>query len=566
MSTYINSEVTPIGKLLGSDAIIKVPEFQRNYAWTDEEVKQLWQDIIEAMESSQKEYFLGPVVFKTTDFGYEVIDGQQRITTILLILSSIRKKFRENGDNNRADWFSNKFFGEKDIYTMENKPKFHMNEVNDPYFQQFIIADYPDHKIRTHIKTLLKKDSNYLLLQALLTINESIEGRIKEISSSEFSIEVLLGIHNFLCDQLQILLLTVKDEADAYVIFETLNDRGRGLNTMDLLKNHLFGHAKSYINQVKANWQLMRDTLSEIDPTEKFVYHFWTSKNGRTSKNNLFRIMRDDIGTSKNSLAFSKDILEGSKIYSALNISNHPFWLNHDQRTRNNLEVLKILDAQQALPILMAGATKFSPEEFSKLTQILVVMAIRYNLIGEQRTGVLANYYSEIPPKIFNSELTKAAKVFREVKPIYPNDSDFKDAFLKKSIRDSKKARYILTEIEVFLSNDITTIVNDPRKVNLEHILPRNPGSEWKETINSIPLEEQIEYTYKLGNLALMSSGNNKGLGAKGFQSKKEIFASEPIHFTKSISEYEVWTKETIEKRQEEMADVAVKVWKIDIS
>ncbi len=136
MSTYIDSDTIPIGQFLSNVIALKVPMFQRSYAWTDEEVKQLWIDITEAMDSDETEYFLGPMVLKQSSTHLEIIDGQQRVATVYIILSVIRRILRANHDNDRADWFNNEYFGKRDIITLELQPKFQMNEVNDPIFQK----------------------------------------------------------------------------------------------------------------------------------------------------------------------------------------------------------------------------------------------------------------------------------------------------------------------------------------------------------------------------------------------------------------------------------------------
>jgi len=168
---------------------------------------------------------------------------------------------------------------------------------------------------------------------------------------------------------MHVLFLTVTDVADAYAIFETLNDRGRGLTTMDLLKNHVFEKAGGQLDNAKAQWTVIRENLADIDPSERFLYHYWSSLHGRTSKSQLFRLMRKGITNPRTALAFVRDLSRGSKLYAAFNIPDHAYWEDYDQSTRSNLETLKLLDAQQALPILLAAAEKFTEREFSKLTR-----------------------------------------------------------------------------------------------------------------------------------------------------------------------------------------------------
>jgi uncharacterized protein with ParB-like and HNH nuclease domain len=526
-------------------------------------------DITEAIDSGQSEYFLGPMVLKKqkgSDF-IEIIDGQQRIATIYILLSVIRRIFRDKGDDKRADWFNNEYFGNQDFKTLEVLSKFTMNEINDPYFKRFVVADSNRESVNEAMKKLLTKDSNFLLLQAITNLWDFVKKRQSEMTGENFDLQTLSDIERFVRNNLNILFLIVTDEADAYIIFETLNDRGIGLTTMDLLKNHIFGKSGKYLENVKRLWTTICDNLADIDPRERFLYHYWTSLKGRTSKNKLFRIMRECINDSSSALDFAQELSNASKVYSAMSNSGHPFWNNYDQQTRENIDALNLLDAQQALPILLAAVDTFDENEYRKLTKILVVMAVRYNLICEERTGVLANYYVEIPPKIRNGELTRSAKVFRNLVPIYPSDADFKVRFSEKSIKNSRKARYILGEIEKFNQDDTLQVVSDTRKINLEHILPKNPSQEWSITINSIKPEDPNDYIYRIGNLALVNSPIQKQAGAKGFEYKKNyIFSKEnKIKSTNSIACYSSWTKNEIDDRQRKLSEIAVKVWRVDI-
>ena len=255
MANFIETEMLPISKYLATSKILKVPEFQRSYAWSEDEVSQLWDDVVEAIENNKNEYFIGPIVVKNNKESLEVIDGQQRLTTSLILISIIRRVFRFSGDNERADWFRNEFFGKQDVVTLKTSEKFFMNEENNETFRSFVIADSTKENIKTEQKKYLKKNSNYLLLQSILTLWELVENHIGSKN------EKLLELHNFLYEKVKVLVLTVQDEADAYVIFETLNDRGKTLDTMDLLKNHLFSKSKSYLPEVKEKWSIVKEKL-----------------------------------------------------------------------------------------------------------------------------------------------------------------------------------------------------------------------------------------------------------------------------------------------------------------
>lgn len=558
MATFIDTAMLPAGKYLADSKAIRVPENQRSYAWTDDEVTQLWDDLLDSIDNSRPEYFIGPIVAKKLkNSELEIIDGQQRLTTILIMVSAIRSVFRANGDSQRADLFSKKFFGEKDIITLETTQKFYMNDENGAAFRDFVSKEIDLDIIKKEQAQYTKKNSNWILLQSVITIR----GLISTHQGANFETEKLLNLYKYLTENLMILVLSVEDEADAYTIFETLNDRGRSLDTFDLLKNHLFSKAKSHLPEVKLKWSVLRENLLEVDPKNRFLYHFWLSLHGRASKTGLFRSIRDHVSNANDAVSFSNQLATASRLYAALHTPSSPAWDEYKPETRKNIETLELLDVQQALPIMLGAHEKFSAEEFTKLTWLLVVMAVRYNFIGEERTGVAANYYAEIAKRIRSGEFGKASHVQKYLKPIYPSDPSFEAAFSIKSIVDSRRARYILAEIENAHSGDKEKIVNsNSQEVDLEHIHPKNPNQHWNAQATQIAAADQKEYVNRIGNLAIVTKAKNKGGGTKAFDVKKtEIFAGSTFETTKMICSYDTWTKSTIEQRQAVLAKMALK-------
>ncbi|UJB68853.1 DUF262 domain-containing protein [Acaryochloris sp. 'Moss Beach'] len=562
MGNFIETEMLPISKYLATSKILRVPEFQRSYAWSEDEVSQLWDDVVEAIDNAKAEYFIGPIVVKDDNRFLEVIDGQQRLTTALILISIIRRIFRFNGDNERADWFRNEFYGKQDVITLKTSEKFFMNEENNQTFRDYVIADATKDRIKTAQKSYLKKNSNYLLLQSILTLWELVDEHIGDKT------EKLLELHNYLYEKVKILVLTVQDEADAYVIFETLNDRGKSLDTMDLLKNHLFSKSKSYLSEVKEEWGVVKEKLHEIDPKNRFLSHFWSSKYGRSSKTGLFRVIRDQIDSANAAVSFANELANSARVYSALQNPDSPFWDEHEAKTKKYILSLRVLDSQQSLPVLIAASEKFPPAEFAKLAWLMVVMAVRYNLICEGRTGVSSNYYSEIPKKIRAGDYTKASHAFNHLKTIYPGDDEFYNSFISKSLSDTKRARYLLIEIENHASGQEKVVNSDPEKVNLEHIMPKNVNQHWNEEYTGIPSESRSYYVNSLGNMALVSKEKNRRVGSKSFdEKKKELFSQHAeFEFTHTIASLDEWTKESIEERQRQLAAKALEVWKIEMA
>lgn len=558
---FIGTSMQPVAKYLAESRKITVPEYQRSYAWTDEEVSQLWSDILDAINNHRAEYFIGPIVVKNNKNGeVDLIDGQQRITTTLIILSVLRSLFKNNNQIERADLLANWFFGQKDIVTLQTEEKFRMNEENSIIYREFISKDKELIEINRELKKYQKKNSNFLLLSSYLLLRSLIV----EYVGNDFNKDKLLKLLDYLQKNVKILILSVNDEADAYQIFETLNDRGRSLDTLDLLKNHLFSKAKSSLPEVKQNWAILKENLLDSDPKNRFLSHLWSSLHGRGTNSGLFRAIRDEIASNQDAINFSYQLANASRVYEALHSGSSPIWDEYPEEVRKNINTLRLLDAQQALPVMLSAYEKFDTEEFRKLTRILVVMAVRYNFIGEERTGVAANYYSELSKPIRLGEMKKASHIFNHLKPIYPNDASFRDAFKVKSISDSKKARYILAEIENYASGSEKIVNSDPDEVNLEHVMPKKPNQNWGKDITNIDSEEYSYFVNRIGNLALVPKSMNKTSGAKSFNDKKLMLFSKCNEFrtTLSIANYVKWDKEKIEARQEFLADLAVKVWR----
>ena len=116
------------------------------------------------------------------------------------------------------------------------------------------------------------------------------------------------------------------------------------------------------------------------------------------------------------------------------------------------------------------------------------------------------------------------------------------------------------------MSEKSTEVSKNTINVNLEHVLPRNASGDWSDTVASFDDKiEMLKYIYKLGNLAIMASKGNKGIGSKGFQIKSSIYLESEFETTKKIADYELWSKQAIDKRQEWLADYALKIWRVDI-
>lgn len=575
--TNIVTELESLDRQFSNYDKVIVPQYQRSYAWDGNNVQVFWQDIKDSIEERRDRYFIGPIVSKSIgEKEIELIDGQQRITTALALISIIRRiclfEYNKDTDLNREyyDFYNilkGRFLVTNSLISTNGTHRYQMNEENSTVFEKFVVDDVDKDSILNERKKYKKADSNYKLLDCLYSLWDFIETYI----GTNSKLPILKDVAVYVLEKLQILNISVSDESDAYLIFETINDRGRELDTMDLVKNLLFSKVQGHsFEKVKNNWIRMSENLSSMSSANDFLYTFWTSYQGRTSKQNLFSPIREHIkSNSSSAINFSEKITNAARYYSAINNPSDELWNEYTKETRSNLQTLKLLSAKAVHPIIMSSIQMLDKDEFNKLLKYLVIFQVRYVLIADYHTGKYSNAVSSLPSKIMSGELNKAMKIARALKneDVYVNDQEFLDSFSTYSCT-TKKAKYILSGIEESQTDSLKLINQDSLIVNVEHVLPQTPSQFWPESETQINPSEYDTWSNRLGNMVLSCSVLNKEAKQKSFLEKKDILISESdgIKTTFELMSEDRWGKDSIENRQRRLADIAVKAWSIDFS
>ena len=549
--SILESGIKSLGDLISKNDKFIVPIHQRDYSWTREEVSQLWNDLREAIEEANEEYYLGSMVFLKEKSSKElcILDGQQRIATVLMLLAAIRNIYKDNNDR-RADGMLSKYFGQEDRETLELLPRIEMNIENSIIFKEYVLSYTSSEKISKKLKERDVSASNRLIIDGISHLQQLIQEFIEQESPDCYSEKPLLRIERFIDSSAMVMQITVSDEANAYTFFETLNNRGLELTTMDLLKNYVFGKSGKRLEVVKADWTAMRENLVEENQLA-FLRHFWISKNGLIRAPQLYRRIRESIGNSSKVVAFASDLKKASRVYAALGTSDHQFWENYTDKTKSSIEALNILDAILPNPVLLAAVDAMQPEEVEKIFWLMEVMTVRYILIGSRSPGGLEAAYAEIAMRIHNKELKSPAAVFRELQSkhaVYPSDEEFRAQFEIARISRPKHARYVLQKL--CDSESALKITKDPKQINLEHIAPKNPNEFWNNVAKNGDFSWS-EFKDRIGNLTLCEKASNKSSGNTEFQKKKtEVYSKSEINMTKKLLTYDQWTNEEVISRQ----------------
>lgn len=557
-----------IGKLILENRFY-VPTHQRDYKWDRDRVQQFIDDLFDALDRDDDFYFIGLMVFMRGEDGrLRVLDGQQRLATAIILFSALRSWFgATQSDADTAKDLQRDFIGRQEYGTTSQEPKLTLNIHNDERFQRYVTGGSPIETIRAEHKTTGKTQSNYLMLDAILTCHQRIAEKAKNGNGSVS--DYFVRLIKFMRDNLIVVRLTVPNEANAFRVFETLNDRGMDLSAVDLVKNHLFGlvynpKKPDQLTQIEHRWSQIIQTLQNFRQ-EDFLKVFWTARYGLVQLDSIFEDVKKRNKTSEQAISLSMDLLEAAEHYVALDDADDAVWKPFNEKVRRYVRELKILGSKLVRPAIMSGLKRLTPAEFERLLWLLQVVVVRWQLIGEGRTGTIERLCGRLAVNIWDGDVTKATEASAVVAELLTSDEEFQSRFRQQSDLAKQKAVYLLKRIEEREQSENTGVagsgLSPSQSLSLEHILPQSPSEEWAVVIEDDPkiVEECVE---RIGNYCLLPEPPNRDLGRAGFQKKQRLYAESNIDSTQRVSEAPTWDRHSIESRQAWLASRAAAIWR----
>ncbi len=556
----IDPTSTTIGRLLRLPDTFFVPQYQRDFSWTDLETRELWEDFESLLTGERKAHYLGAiVVIDTGDTGLEVVDGQQRLTSLSLLINEIRRYLTVNNRASSATLFSS-LVDKIDAKTEESEPRLKLNETNSRIYETIHAGEDPK------LDAAAANRSNKLLIKARSYFEKMVAKYFEqapEIGDAARALEKTLN------SLLHVTLIKVSDTESAFLIFETLNQRGLELSVSDLMKNHMLSIVKTKENRklIRRHWDGVSANLPEGDITS-FVRHYWLSKKEVIREREIFKAIKSECKDAKAAINFAAQLFKSSAIYGGLQSYKTEAWTGLSDRQKhdfsNDLTQINICGLTQCYPVLLA-ALQDTPKIAADVCRLMLAFSFRYSIIGGGGTGNLEKFYSDLAIEIRKTKPTNISQIFASVKRLYPSDTAFKENFGKKSEKNGRIARYVLRclidksfKSKTFHSNASAQVVN------LEHILPQKPkpNSGWNTAFSQADV---TEYTYRLGNLALLEVELNSDAGNLAFHQKKSILKKSSIRMNRELAKLPSWTPTAIEARQKKMAVEAAKIWRFDV-
>lgn len=548
----------------------EIPRFQRPYSWTDENVEALWRDII---ENKGDEYFLGSmIVYSENDMTLRIIDGQQRLTTLSLLLACIRDIAKEIGANNLATG-TQTFLQKVDEDNRKRSTLARTEDSQTPYLQEVYICEIP----RLEIKDDEKTDEMRTIDSAYNTLKKHISDALPEEYSSikpteTYSTEELEKVERELAKirsrvlDVHILLIELDREEDAYTIFETINTRGLDLSITDLYKNLLSKHLRNETENDNFNrdWTSLIGEIQEVNNVDidTFLYHSWNSRHTFSTRPKLYTNARELVKDKEIAQQILDELKEDWKSYRKLiNPSSIEDKSNVWIEIQQSLEALRIFRVQQNVPYLIALLEACEREIIrpGKLaTTLSTIEKFHYcftAITNSRSSGGISSMYCKHARELTSATTSNAAaksirELVQKLKDRLPKRELFVSKFIelefsKNEQKKSQLIRYILRT----LNDDVDAVKFGLDDIpSIEHFLPQAAASE-----EGIP----IDMIGNIGNLFLLPKSLNEQLGNKSVEAKLKAIDNSSHSRPRTLLQIKEWGGSQIQDRARRLANAS---------
>ena len=550
-------EVVGIGTALKRNRLA-VPLNQREYSWEERHVRNLFQDLANAIDNRKQTYFLGTIVLTNgTDGILEIADGQQRLATTTILLASFRDYFYEKDDGLMVQALET-FLYTIDRGSREIDPILRLNATDNDFFRRRVL-ERPDAPARQGIS--LAQPSHRLINNAAILAQSHVADILKPFSESNRN-DHLNNWIDFIEQATEVIVVTVSDEMNAYTMFETLNDRGLRVSQADLVKNYLFSETGTRIDEAQQRWSSMNATLDAIDDDEiaiTFLRHLLISLHGHLREREVLERVRERVQGRAPAIEFLDTLSNTARDYVAMLTPTDQKWSGYPPNIKDHVGTLLQLKITPFRPLMLAIGRLFPPAEAEKAFRHFVFWSVRFLIAGGARTGKVEEALAEAARKVSANQILTADGLLDELRPVLPSDIDFELAFRNASVANTGLARYYLRALERRVQNlsEPEWVPNDETVITLEHVLPRHPGGNWSD----VGPATHSAYYRRLGNMVLLGQTPNRDIGNDSFVDKKSTYGQSTYELTKEVSRLSQWQATEIEQRQLRLAALAVETW-----
>lgn len=565
---FLQAGETTLNKLLNTSRQFIVPIFQRNYSWQKSQYEQLWFDILRASKFKEKQnHFIGSIVY--IDMGTPagrpqqllLIDGQQRLTTISILLCAIKD-------------YVQKFNLETKLINLakiKNQFLYNSDEIDEDRYKLLLNVQDKETYIKlidNTIFTVNKPATN--IIKCYEFFYERIEDFIKQHGQID---EIYAGIF-----KLSLVSISLdKDSDNPQMIFESMNSTGKDLSQTDLLRNYLLMDLtpEKQTRLYKTYWKPMEELFGEdiykndVNKFDYFIRDFLTLKSdtGYICKiNNVYEnFKRYYLDNNCEKFAVLKDLFTYAKYYACIDLLQE-----NDDELKLYWQEFKKLDSHVVYPFLLKLYDDYScqiliKEDFKKILQVVISYLWR-RAICEIPTNSLsktfATLYQAVDKEDYVNSVIKAF-VFKSSYKRFPSDYEVREKLQTKDIYHFRLRKYLLEALENYYHKEPIDL--NTANYTIEHIMPQNieHNLSWQQMLGEDWQEVHSLYLHSLGNLTI--TGYNAEMSNKSFGEKvngESGFKHSHLKLNESIAQCDVWNKKAIQRRTNILTDIILKIWK----
>lgn len=534
-----------------------IPVYQRNYTWKKKHIQKLLKDIEDLLEGKTNSHFIGSIVYVVTSdiFNqreWSIVDGQQRLTSVFLMLYAIRDILREEGQEQMALSLTSQYLenvNAEGSYKLRLKPLV----SNDEAFKKIVESDFDS------------LDKNTLIYQNYVIL----KNRVLSWRKKEYSFQEILGAIN----KLYVVYIQLDKEDNAQQIFESINSTGETLKASDLIRNFILMNKEDRTQTLYYNryWTIIENNLENDSSKLEEFFRFYISlkRFDLISKNDLYeefvKYWNEKLDDANTEEILLSEILKYSKYYSQLYLSGTI------DGAEKELVVLKKIKSNMPAPLLMEFVSLYEDDkiqlnQLKQCIQLINVYIIRRHMC-ELDTSSITRLFPSILRSVINkcnndhTDIVDVLKYYlvnqnRNKSSYMPTDDDIKDAL-------SKKNAYVLSHTRTFF--DVvemdSPIEISYKNLTVEHIMPQTPTDYWK-SCSGVDEAEYASLVNLIGNLTLADKSTNSKIGNQNFETKKiELGKVGRINLTRDILSCDKWDKEAILERNKRLIDLFIETF-----
>lgn len=565
---FLQAGETTLNKLLNTSRQFIVPIFQRNYSWQKSQYEQLWFDILRASKFKEKQnHFIGSIVY--IDMGTPagrpqqllLIDGQQRLTTISILLCAIKD-------------YVQKFNLETKLINLakiKNQFLYNSDEIDEDRYKLLLNVQDKETYIKlidNTIFTVNKPATN--IIKCYEFFYERIEDFIKQHGQID---EIYAGIF-----KLSLVSISLdKDSDNPQMIFESMNSTGKDLSQTDLLCNYLLMDLtpEKQTRLYKTYWKSMEELFGEdiykndVNKFDYFIRDFLTLKRdtGYICKiNNVYEnFKRYYLDNNCEKFAVLKDLFTYAKYYACIDLLQE-----NDDELKLYWQEFKKLDSHVVYPFLLKLYDDYSrqiliKEDFKKILQVVISYLWR-RAICEIPTNSLSKTFATLYQAVDKDDYVNSvikAFVFKSSYKRFPSDYEVREKLQTKDIYHFRLRKYLLEALENYYHKEPIDL--NTANYTIEHIMPQNieHNLSWQQMLGEDWQEVHSLYLHSLGNLTI--TGYNAEMSNKSFGEKvngESGFKHSHLKLNESIAQCDVWNKKAIQRRTNILTDIILKIWK----